>query len=777
MTSIGIHAAPAPSAQANTLALDGIGVSGDLVGGKAAALDRLIGWGIAVPAAACVTANAYRVVAQEPSVVALLTRFERGEEVCAPDVDVAFSLAGLPAAMIDEVCAVAARVGAGRTVAVRSSATVEDMDASSFAGQYHSALDVDPADPAAIERAVLSVFSSLYHPAPRAYRKALGIADDGVAMAALIMPMVPAVRSGVLFTQDPTGPAGTIRIETVHGLAEALVSGKQTPRVLLVSEGIVTADAEVEVGELVTVAREIERRAGCPQDVEWAWDGSRLWIVQARPITVAAVDRDPFDTDPDQLSEHDFTTTGITEMLPGVIPPLRWDVCSFIVEEALRTMFDALGTPPADSGESPHRLLHRIHGRAALDAAVADTPGSSGGSEHHLTSRIGRLGHHFRAARARRRAVFDADVVIHAAREIDTGAPASSAQSLRDLLRYHLALVDLATRAMGAEITVAADAGAIHEGLRLLLTRYGPSADADRLASALTVPETRVDPSPRASMAIPAGPTWVESDRRLPAEPPLPLRSATIDAAMQMLEASPRRPKTDVTRWLRLRQVERLVVEARAQFERRERTKAAILSLGGEIRRVHLEVGRRLSADGLLICPEDIELLTVEEFRATALGHRPPAPAVLERRRRRLHRQEQQDPLPPSFHGDPEAMAPATSAIGRKLHGWAAGNGRFRGIARRLTEPDQQLGSDEILLATTTDPSWAPLLMRCGAMVIEQGGPLSHAAILAREFGVPAVFNLPGAARALDGRHVEVDGATGTVTILDEGISDDIPSA
>lgn len=69
-------------------------------------------------------------------------------------------------------------------------------------------------------------------------------------------------------------------------------------------------------------------------------------------------------------------------------------------------------------------------------------------------------------------------------------------------------------------------------------------------------------------------------------------------------------------------------------------------------------------------------------------------------------------------------------------------------------------------MAVTTDPSWAPLLSGCGAMVVEQGGPLSHAAILAREFAVPAVFNVPGAA-ALDGREVLVDGDAGVVTVLD----------
>ncbi|MGW5924080.1 PEP/pyruvate-binding domain-containing protein [Nocardia fluminea] len=771
MTGTEIFATATASRRADVLVLDGTGAGGDVVGGKAAALDRLIGWGVQVPPAACVTANAYRAVAQQLPVAALLERLGRGDVVGADEVDAAFLRAGLPESLIDEVCAVATRSGEGSSVAVRSSATVEDMDSSSFAGQYHSVLDVDPADRSAVERAVLSVFSSLHHPAPRAYRKSLGIADEGVAMAALIMPMVAALRSGVLFTQDPTGAPGTVRIETVHGLAEGLVSGKQTPRVLTAPEGIVPDGAEVEVSGLVAVAGEIERRAGCPQDVEWAWDGNRLWIVQARPITVHTADLDPFDAASQDLSGHDFTTAGIAEMLPGVLPPLRWDICSFVVEEALHTMFDALGAPAREAMASPHQLLRRIRGRAALDAAAA------GGGVGHPSARLGRLVHGVRADRARRRAVFDADTVIVAAHEIESTAVELNALTRCGLTRYHTALVDLVTRAMAAEITVAADAGAIHGGLRRLLSRYGSDSDTDRVAGALTIPEVMVVLSPRASMAIFTGPTWSEVGQEPPTEPSHSSQPDAIDEAMKFIDASPRRPKNDITRWLRLRQVERLTTEARGQFERRERTKAAILLLGGEIRRIHLEVGRRLTAEGVLASADDIELLSVGEFRAAVSGRRPPVPAVLDRRRRRLRRQEQLDPLPQSFHGSPEAEPVAAAPHGRRLTGWSAGNGRFRGIARRLTHPDQPLGSDEILLATTTDPSWAPLLMRCGAMVIEQGGPLSHAAILAREFGVPAVFNLPGAARVLDGRLVEVDGSAGTVTILDEGPSGDLSHA
>ena len=75
-----------------------------------------------------------------------------------------------------------------------------------------------------------------------------------------------------------------------------------------------------------------------------------------------------------------------------------------------------------------------------------------------------------------------------------------------------------------------------------------------------------------------------------------------------------------------------------------------------------------------------------------------------------------------------------------------------------------------VLVAPATDPSWVPLLLKAGALVVERGGPLSHAAIVAREFGLPAVLNIPDATTALDGvEEAQVDGTAGEVLVLAPG--------
>ena len=100
------------------------------------------------------------------------------------------------------------------------------------------------------------------------------------------------------------------------------------------------------------------------------------------------------------------------------------------------------------------------------------------------------------------------------------------------------------------------------------------------------------------------------------------------------------------------------------------------------------------------------------------------------------------------------------------FRGVATGTGRARGKVRRLRHPAEGLAlqAGEILVAPSTDPGWTPLFLKAAGLVVETGGYLSHGAIVAREFALPAVVNLPGIFAALqDGDLVEVNGGDGTV--------------
>jgi pyruvate,water dikinase len=189
----------------------------------------------------------------------------------------------------------------GEPLAVRSSAVAEDAVDRSSAGQYESVMGVRLAG---LADAVRRVHRSASSERARAYRDAGKPSDDAegdhAPMAVVIQREVPATRAGVAFSRDPLTGVADVVVECVFGHGERLVSGLATPdRFRLGADGIVTARLAVKEGshrllrtlrndEVVTVAdlaRRAERGFGHPVDVEFCFEGPRVWLVQCRAIT------------------------------------------------------------------------------------------------------------------------------------------------------------------------------------------------------------------------------------------------------------------------------------------------------------------------------------------------------------------------------------------------------------------------------------------------------------------------------------------------------------
>lgn len=780
-----------------TLVLSGSSTDLSLLGGKGASLDQLLAWELPVPPTGAVTTEGYRRFVADPAIRAVVDRVRCGDVVDAAEVDATFRSGCSGSTLRHEVGRLARAVGGpGGRLAVRSSATVEDLAASSFAGQYTSVLDVDAGDVDAVMDAVARVFASLWHPSPCAYRRAFGISDEGVAMAAVLMRMVPAMRAGVVFTVDPGGRPSAARIEVVEGLAESLVSGQRTPEAHVVLRADPPEDLAPEVRDALALALEVERRAGRPQDVEWAWDGTTTMLVQARPITVAASDDgDGFDSPP---TDDELTTAAIGETLPGVLAPLVWELSSYLVDEAFHRVLDDLGVLGPDAPAGP--LVRRVRGRAALDFSqirhmAESLPGDAGDEleqQYFGSRRRGRpapaprrrrlpspsaVAHDLRVLSTRRRVVGDADAVVHAAVAVLDAQVALTDVDDRELLAYRSRLVDLAARGAADELAVAAVAVSSHARLEAMLAPHlgpdGAAAGAERIASRAGVTVAR---SSQHSAAVVAGPTWEELGlappaggcRMDPAEDPA--ATARLDEAVadlaRRLDATPSWGAQSLRHHLRVTALHRGAADVVDQLRRRERTKAAVLALGGELRRVHLELGDRLVSRGLLEVSRDVDLLSSAELRSSLDGAGVPT-AVLARRRRWLERYDAEGPLPIRFTGPPQRQV-ARVPEGRRLEGWATSAGSSRGLAQVVHGPTEHLEPGRVLVAEATDASWAPLFVGAAGIVLERGGPLSHAAILARELGVPAVLNVAGAIRRLDGHEVAVDGDAGIVVVLDE---------
>ncbi|MDM8084408.1 PEP/pyruvate-binding domain-containing protein [Cellulomonas cellasea] len=172
--------------------------------------------------------------------------------------------------------------------AVRSSGLGEDGLTASFAGQFHTTLNV-PA--AGVADAILWSAASGSTVAARAYASRLGQAVADVAPV-LVQQMVQPDVAGVLFTRHPVTGADQVVIEAVDGLGDRLVNGEVTPGRWIVGEhGIVEAPrsgallTEQQVGDLVRLGWQIEARLGAPQDIEWAIERTQVWVLQSRPIT------------------------------------------------------------------------------------------------------------------------------------------------------------------------------------------------------------------------------------------------------------------------------------------------------------------------------------------------------------------------------------------------------------------------------------------------------------------------------------------------------------
>ena len=296
------------------------------VGGKGASLGEMTSIGLPVPKAFVVTAQAFRRFLVETGIEeTLFRRLERLDvddngalESVSKDVQDLVMSVEMPDQIRQEIVDAYARMGAdGTVVAVRSSATAEDLPDASFAGQQETFLNIlgetDLLD------AVQRCWASLYGARALYYRARQGFDDRSVNIAVVVQELIRSEKSGVMFTSHPvTGEPLTI-VEGSWGLGEAVVSGSVSPdnyvfdlrsgrvvdrliaekEIMIVPEGrhgtkIVELSGEqrtapvlsdAEVARLSTLGKIAEDHYGVPQDVEWAIVGADVFILQSRPIT------------------------------------------------------------------------------------------------------------------------------------------------------------------------------------------------------------------------------------------------------------------------------------------------------------------------------------------------------------------------------------------------------------------------------------------------------------------------------------------------------------
>src|SRR6266568_8465854 len=296
------------------------------VGGKGASLARMARAGLPVPAGFHVTTAAYRrfVAANElqEAILAALSAASADDpstlENASQQIGKLFADGVIPHEIVEAICQAYAELGGGgQAVAVRSSATAEDLPGLSFAGQQETYLNIR--GETMVLSAVKRCWASLWTAWAIGYRARHNIAQEDVSLAVVVQELVPADASGIMFTANPvTGARDQVMINAAWGLGEAIVGGQVTPDTVVVEKagGAITSQeiaekdvmtvrtqsgtreepvpadrrtqavlSPAQVASLACIGVQIEHLYGQPMDIEWTLSDGRFFIVQARPIT------------------------------------------------------------------------------------------------------------------------------------------------------------------------------------------------------------------------------------------------------------------------------------------------------------------------------------------------------------------------------------------------------------------------------------------------------------------------------------------------------------
>jgi rifampicin phosphotransferase len=867
-----------------------------LTGGKAANLGELVRAGFPVPAGLCVTTAAYEMVAVdaglEPTLAALAAAEPGGMARLAELATEARSCllgASVPDVLGRAIAEAYGELGEGTPVAVRSSATAEDLPGASFAGQQDTYLNVVGAE--SVLDAVRRCWASLWTDRAVSYRATNGIDPRGVRLAVVVQRMVEASVAGVLFTANPvTGKRRQAVIDASPGLGEAVVSGMVNPdhfvantatgeiverrlgdkRVAIVAgSGGGTERVELAADEhgaslsddqilaLAKLGERVEEHYGTPQDTEWAIDGDgALWLLQARPITTLFPLPGGAPT-----NDEDLRVYFSFNVAQGVYRPL-----TPMGIQAFRLITSAVATFAGHPPGNPYRgaaFFTESAGRMFVDitSVLRSERGRRlfSGAMRHMEARTVPIVRHL--VNDPRLAIVPANpwpvlrtlMLVFARGRFPLRVAEALARPER--ARARAARVVARFRTAGEMSPEAGAAGRLIAAERLLrdgppeiLPNVPPVFVAGLAANALSgklLGDLATDDERRVAMrALPHNPTtemdlalWAlakeasadsASARIVGQTPPERLAEeyrdgslpptlqggltdflrhyghrgvAEIDLGLPRWSEDPTYIMGVLANYLRLddprsapdvqfgraaREAEEMVAEltrratnrgrlrgvlvrfllgrARELSGLREMPKFCIVLLLARVRDLLWPVGEVLARAGRLENAGDIFFITVPEAWAALAGEDLRA-SVSERRA--VYEQETGRRHVPRLllsDGTEPTAGPHDAADG-VLRGTPASGGTVTQKARVILEPaGASLEPGEILVAPSTDPGWTPLFLTAGGLVMEMGGPMSHGAIVAREYGIPAVVGVPDATERIEtGQRITIDGSAGEV--------------
>ena len=862
-----------------------------VLGGKGINLCRLVRAGFPVPPGIVLTTAGYREFVAgnnlEERIMRAVAGMKPGDPassaLASSEIRGMFEACEIPKMLAEPLLAAYERLreqegGAELSVAVRSSATAEDLEEAAFAGQQDTYLNVRGG--AALLKAVRACWASLWTARAITYRAHKGFGAEGLALAVVIQKMVNSDASGVLFTVNPvSGARGEIVINAAWGLGEAIVSGRVTPDTIVVEKKsgqikeVVVADKKVmtayaaegaverevsseqrtarvlndeHIGRLVKIGCAVEAHYRAPQDIEWCLEGGEFFLVQARPVTALPVSAEEIEVARQEEIQRLTKTAGgqpvvwaihnLAETL-SIPTTLTWDVVRRFMsgDGGFGAMYRDFGYRPS-AEVCRDGMLELICGRIYVDPRRAAGLFSSGLPMEYDMEAVRndyrvldlapailnmqkidplfflrlprtvwsmlRCGKKLKRARAQALHNFKNEAlprflayVEQARAQRVTGL--STGQLLEELQRRrHIVLNDFLKESLKPGFF----GGAAQGELKALLIQLMGERRGEDLTLQLTTAlenDTTIEQSvalfrvARDEMPMPeflkvyghravnemelAQPRWREDPEplkkmfagyRAKGIVPPEERHARQRAVRLQAEAELPGQLAEFGGSSFQEQVQALLKEAQELLPCRESGKHYLMMGYETIRGAIVELARRWNLG------RDIFFLELDELGRFESA-RPELEARIAERKSRWQAFHKLTPagVVDSAQLNRLGIPPVREKTAGKLHLTARpiASGLGKGIARVVFDPTLagDIGTDYILVCPSTDPGWTPLFVNARGLIVEHGGVLSHGAIVARDFGIPAVVCEDATRLISTGMRLELDGSRGVIAEAD----------
>jgi phosphoenolpyruvate synthase/pyruvate phosphate dikinase len=816
-------------------------------GGKGANLARLTQAGFAVPHGFVIRGRAYRqftagCVSLAACIAALPANDSGALRLRSRELRDELAALALPATLQEEVRKALSAYPDKQAFSVRSSSTLEDLALAAFAGQHETYLNVRGSE--RILECIKACYLSLWSERAIAYRQQQKFDHVQAAMAVVVQTMVQCDAAGVAFSINPvSGNLQQVLINANYGLGESVVSGEgqidqfsvekstgqvietrigaKTHKIVSTSDGTkevalspeesgVSCLTDTQIAAVAKLARQTENHYQFPQDIEWGFADSHLFLLQSRPITAIP---------------PRWTRDESAERFPFPITPLTWDFVDDAFHQSLRFSLRLMGFPPFNGKWFGMHGNYIYGNQNAVDLYLKRVPLKLE-SIAQVEALLPRVAETFRWVQELP-VLWSRDLDDYLIRIGEFLSQSLEREDLRGVWRYVHEVQELGAAYFQPNIAISITQALLHRALLHLLVLTVGKEDAPRLHDGLLAfCETKtgiinrelydlariVQAKPELAHLFASHVSRSLYEKKLLAAYPEFARAFEKflrDHGHREVEFDAYQPTWVEVPWVVLDHVRLILQAATAQAplekerELRRRMQQAELELFRRIpqnlqfffhemirlartytslddlehyqttrltlpfRKGARELGRRLYVRGVVREPMDVFFAHVADLdEAVAADHdelwRSLTGKILEEKQAYVRAREQ---APEWVLG----VAPAEPVTGRTLTGLPGSPGEAEGpvFLVRGMEDFVLFPKGAVLVARTTNPTWTPLFYSARAVITESGGPLSHGAVTAREMQIPAVMSVRNCMSVLkNDERVRVDGSNGRVHLL-----------